>query len=329
MRKLSLTVFVCLMLVSVPVYAQILNGSFESGPDPVSFVTVPPGTGPDNWTVTSGTVDYIGTYWTAADGSRSLDLSGNGPGITSQAFTTLPGKLYTILFSMAGNPDGTQGVKQIRVTATGGSPQTYSFNTSSDCSGPCSTTNMGWRNESYTFAATGTSTSISFESLTNSAWGPALDNVRLLAQGDPNSITIIKDAIPDSPTSFAFTSTNFGTFTLTDDGITPGLRSQTFLIDATNTPLPHTFSFSESVPAGWTLTSINCVTQSTGVTWDSNLTTSTLNVNVLGTGQEITCTFTDQPKPVSVPTMTELGMIIFMILAALGAAHYLRRQRKA
>jgi len=35
------------------------------------------------------------------------------------------------------------------------------------------------------------------------------------------------------------------------------------------------------------------------------------------------------PPPASVPTMNEWGMIIFMVLAGLGAVYYLRRQRRA
>jgi hypothetical protein len=32
--------------------------------------------------------------------------------------------------------------------------------------------------------------------------------------------------------------------------------------------------------------------------------------------------------PITVPTMSEWGMIVFMVLAGLGAVYYLRRQRK-
>jgi hypothetical protein len=33
-------------------------------------------------------------------------------------------------------------------------------------------------------------------------------------------------------------------------------------------------------------------------------------------------------QPVSIPTITEWGMIIFMVLAGLGAVYYLRKQRR-
>ena len=37
----------------------------------------------------------------------------------------------------------------------------------------------------------------------------------------------------------------------------------------------------------------------------------------------------EAPTPTAVPTMTEWGMIIFMVLAGLGAVYYMRRQRRA
>ena len=84
------------------VSAQILNGSFESGPDPGTWKRVPPGSGPDNWIVESGgSIDYIGNLWVANDGSRSVDLNGNLDGlcILSQTFSTIPGSEYTIEFA--------------------------------------------------------------------------------------------------------------------------------------------------------------------------------------------------------------------------------------
>jgi len=36
-----------------------------------------------------------------------------------------------------------------------------------------------------------------------------------------------------------------------------------------------------------------------------------------------------QQEPTAIPTMNEWGMIIFMVLAGLGAVYYLRRQRRA
>jgi hypothetical protein len=49
-------------------------------------------------------------------------------------------------------------------------------------------------------------------------------------------------------------------------------------------------------------------------------------------GEGTTCDPNPCQQPVavtSVPTMTEWGMIIFMVLAGLGSVYYLRRQRRA
>jgi len=160
--------------------AQIQNGSFETGTlaGPYATLTAPDSTTINNWTVSSASIDYIGTYWTAADGSRSIDLSGavGDAGAVQQTFTTIPGATYYITFSLAGNPDGPQGIKTVQVSAnpcSGCSPQNYNFDTTGH-----STTNMGWVDSTYAFTANSSSTTIAFTSLTNSGYGPAIDNVR-------------------------------------------------------------------------------------------------------------------------------------------------------
>jgi choice-of-anchor C domain-containing protein len=161
-------------------YSQIQNGSFESGTNPGSYLTV---TSPNNttitgWNVVSADIDYIGSYWQAANGTRSIDLSGSvgSAGAIQQTFTTTAGATYYITFSLAGNPDGPQGIKTVQVSASpcsGCLPLNYNFDTTGH-----STTNMGWVDQTYIFTATSTSTTITFTSLTNSGYGPAIDNVR-------------------------------------------------------------------------------------------------------------------------------------------------------
>jgi choice-of-anchor C domain-containing protein len=154
----------------------IYNGSFELGTNPGSYTTVyAGGTNITGWTVTSGSVDYIGTYWDASDQDRSLDMNGayQAGAIASTSFATTTGAWYEIAFDMAGNPD-VQGVKNLRVSAAN-SYKDYTFNTTGKTK-----TNMGWVTETFTFKAIGTSTTLQFASLnpTPDAWGPALDNVR-------------------------------------------------------------------------------------------------------------------------------------------------------
>ena len=83
--------------------ASLINGSFENGtPSIGNFTTVAGGnsTAINGWVVTGNSVDYIGSYWAAQDGNRSIDLNGNGQGGIQQTFTTVVGQLYNISFRM-------------------------------------------------------------------------------------------------------------------------------------------------------------------------------------------------------------------------------------
>src|SRR5262245_54069854 len=97
-----------LLVGSLPSFAAAFtNGSFETGTNPGVFTTLASGsTAITGWMVSAGTIDYIGTYWTASDGVRSLDMSGNGPGAITQTFDTVPNQQYQVIFDLAGNPDG-------------------------------------------------------------------------------------------------------------------------------------------------------------------------------------------------------------------------------
>jgi choice-of-anchor C domain-containing protein len=158
------------------------NGSFETGTNPGLFITLPSGDSTDipGWTVTAGNIDYVGSYWTAQDGSRSLDMNGVVPGAISQSLTTVTGHTYAVNFYMAGNPDGalygSPAVKTMNVD-TGSTPTSYSFDTTGHTDA-----NMGWAPETYNFTASGTATPLTFTSTTTGSqpatwFGPTLDNV--------------------------------------------------------------------------------------------------------------------------------------------------------
>lgn len=157
--------------------SPISNGSFETGPaNPGAFDTLSAGdTSITGWTVTTGDIDYINSYWQSSDGNRSLDMNGAQPGGISQNLVTAPGHTYKVTFDLAGNPVGGPAVKTLDVDS-GGLPTTYSFDTTGR-----SVTDMGWTSETYMFTASGTSTPLTFTSTTGSGlgnfWGPALDNV--------------------------------------------------------------------------------------------------------------------------------------------------------
>jgi choice-of-anchor C domain-containing protein len=165
--------------------AAFTNGSFENGVDPGgAFVTLGNGsTGITGWVVGGDSVDYIGGYWQAEDGSRSVDLSGNANGSVSQTFDTLAGHSYAVNFFLAGNPDGGPAAKVAISSADGSQLQTNTFTVT----GSDSHSSMGWQAYTYNFTAATNSTTLSFASATGTAYGPALDNVSVAGVPEPAS----------------------------------------------------------------------------------------------------------------------------------------------
>jgi choice-of-anchor C domain-containing protein len=152
------------------------NGSFETGTyadGGSGFEQLNAGdTSIDGWTVDSGSVDWIDTYWPAADGSKSIDMSGADAGAISQTFDTTIGNTYTVSFALSGNPAGDPTVKTLDVSATGGTVSNYTYDVTGN-----DLTNMNWTQATYTFLATSATTTLSFVSTTTGAFGPAIDNV--------------------------------------------------------------------------------------------------------------------------------------------------------
>lgn len=99
------------------------------------------------------------------------------------------------------------------------------------------------------------------------------------------SITIVKDADPNSSQPFGFTTSGDGLspFALSDDGVSGHSNSQTF-----NNLLPGNYSVTETGEAGWDLTGLVCNDPDNGSTVNLN----TANID-LDAGETITCTFTN------------------------------------
>jgi len=130
------------------------------------------------WSVISGSVDLTNNnYWQAADGSWSLDLSGLNAGAISQSFDTVAGNEYHVSFSLSGNPEGGNLVKNLYVGASGTPSQQYSYNIGSIRHNPIP--NMNYASESYTFTAGSSSSAITFSSAEFTAWGPVVDAVSI------------------------------------------------------------------------------------------------------------------------------------------------------
>ncbi|MGH2697472.1 MAG: prealbumin-like fold domain-containing protein [Actinomycetota bacterium] len=112
---------------------------------------------------------------------------------------------------------------------------------------------------------------------------PGEDVTCTFTNTEEGTITIIKDALPNSPQDFGFSTTGGltpATFTLDDDGA--GSNQRTF-----SDLLPGTYSVSENAdPAGWQLTDITCVGGG-GNTSDTGR-TATIG---LDPGEDVVCTF--------------------------------------
>ena len=182
MNKLILAAVPALALSTVAGAASFTNGSFEVGPAVGAFTTLNAGdTSVSGWTVGGESIDYIGSYWNAQDGGRSVDLAGNGPGSVAQTFDTILNRHYTVTFWLAGNTDGAPTTKSTVVSA-GGEPVTFTFDTTGD-----SIPGLDWKKYSYSFTATGTSTTLSFAAGDPGFYGAALDNVSVLGVPEPAS----------------------------------------------------------------------------------------------------------------------------------------------
>ncbi len=164
---------------------SIANGSFEVGAaiPAGGFITVPAlnSTAITGWTVGGGGVDYVGTYWQAADGVRSVDLSGNSAGGISQTISTIAGRSYRVAFYLSGNPDAGVGQKVAVTSVSGNLPDIEFYNVGA----ANSRTNMLWQRFTYDFTAFDTTSTLTFASATRTAFGPAVDNVSISTIPEP------------------------------------------------------------------------------------------------------------------------------------------------
>ncbi len=217
------------------------NGSFELGTDPGSFSTHIAGDSSiTDWTINSGSVDYVGSYWAASSGARSLDLNGTTTGSVSQVIPTTVGATYQVTFDLSGNPDTSAdpsltspSLKDVRVDATGAAPQDFTFDTAAMGN---THENMMWQGKTYSFVATTSSTTVTFTSQIVGAFGPAVDNVAVTqaSTSTPTStvtVTINKFIDGSMATTGSANSASFPMQSLWDaDNI--GAGSGTYELDA-------------------------------------------------------------------------------------------------
>jgi choice-of-anchor C domain-containing protein len=169
-RKFALV----LTLVCVAVSAQattIFSDGFNLANPPSTLIEVDNGGTIGPWTVGGNSVDWIFVpYWQSAEGNGSIDMSGVAAGSLSTTLSTVAGQTYILSFYLAGNMDFGNIVKSLQVQV-GSLNQTFTFDTTGH-----NHASMGWVLESASFTATGNDT-LTFTSLEQNAWGPALDGV--------------------------------------------------------------------------------------------------------------------------------------------------------
>jgi choice-of-anchor C domain-containing protein len=160
----------------------ISNGHFVGvNPEGDGFITVSAGQSiiPD-WDVLAGDVDWISGYWAGSDGDGySIDLNGNTQGTIGQTINTVAGRLYTLTFDIAANPDYS-GVRVAIVGANGTTigSESYALNQGQA---------VVWSSRSLSFIADGATTQITFASGNpeNCCYGAAIDNVSVTGVPEP------------------------------------------------------------------------------------------------------------------------------------------------
>jgi len=184
----------------------LVNGGFEQGAEPGNKLELPVGMSPflAGWTVVNRYADYIGGYWNAEEGTRSVGLNFDGNGVLAnasgiqQSFPTTIGQRYrTVFYQSAISTQPTI----VRFTIAGQSRNfTYQI-------GPTDTrVKLPWVKRDFVFTATSASTTIEFQALFTKGYWVALDNVQVRAIQPP--------AASGTPTPGAGTGIITGTVTL-------------------------------------------------------------------------------------------------------------------
>jgi choice-of-anchor C domain-containing protein len=192
--------------LTLPAHANlIVNGDFSSpcGGPYLGFCT--PNVGPAGWTMPYGDVDVVNTMWQELPGMQSVDLNGDTTGSIAQTFETIVGVPYRVSFDMGGNPfgdnQGADAIKTMNVLVTGNATRLYSGSYSYDTSGIPLVfgTYIPWVAYTFTFTATGSSTTLEFDSTTigpiNCCWGAAITNVDVISLPEPGCLTLIGPAL--------------------------------------------------------------------------------------------------------------------------------------
>ncbi len=179
----------------------------------------------------TGSVDYIGGHWNAADGLRSVDLDGTGPGsIRSDPITTAVGQSYTVSFQYSANSDGGSTQHALGSCEWGGH---HHWSADHALQSPNSSPGMGWTSDQVTVTGTGSDT-LSFASL-DAASDPLRHRDRAMSRSARRSTvqpTLTTTPTP-SPATLGTMLSDSATLTGTASGATAGGISRSTPTSAT------------------------------------------------------------------------------------------------
>jgi choice-of-anchor C domain-containing protein len=160
MKRLGLFASLSLAVLAAAGSASALtnlieNGSFESPTTALPRRPVAPGGSfITDWNVSPRTIEYVGSFWKAADGSYSIGLQRQAS--IFQSFATKTNQIYTVTFDMSGNPDSTPDLKGLSAVV-GGTVHLFSVNTTG-----YTLDDLTWTPERFTFVATNSTSTLSF-----------------------------------------------------------------------------------------------------------------------------------------------------------------------
>ncbi|WP_310497277.1 choice-of-anchor C family PEP-CTERM protein [Sandarakinorhabdus sp.] len=182
--RLATAALAATLLASSANAVAFLNGSFEDGTfTGAPFDTLAPGDASmTGWVIEPAGVDWIGGFWQASNGNRSVDLSALSTGSVFQQISGLQiGKQYTVSFDLSANPGGGLRTVQLTTTTTGNQVFDHFY----DVTAANSFGDMRYERRSFTFTAVNTMHAFQFLSRENNPFGPVIDNVSISLVPEP------------------------------------------------------------------------------------------------------------------------------------------------
>lgn len=170
----------------------VINGSFEISP-PVGHGWKHLDAGNTDiygWQVLSGNVDLFEGMPTP-DGTKTVDLNGQEPGVIRQAIKTRPGSKYRVKLLAGGHPMGGGKVK-ILILRAAGQQQSWMFENDKFVHGD----NPGFREFQWDFTAREPITTLEVGSLNEGGGGPVVDSVSVVKIGKGGPITASNPPLP-------------------------------------------------------------------------------------------------------------------------------------